>query len=1005
MSDIKRPALISFSAHKADDKKSKENAKTIRITLALPESNEDTCPEYNYKEELAAAKRKDKIKHIKPTTNGLDPFNDDDDDVRRIAQEMEAKYGAAGPKKRRKGRRDDYADIGMGYDESDSFIDNTDGYDEIIPQNVTTLHGGFYINSGALEFKTDDEASSEISSSSSSEDEEGAEGEVAKGGVKKKRVLDSTSETEGEKETDKDINHLDKKPKIHTNGLEEEIKPKSKLLTPEKIKQLKKKRTEERKKNTVKELLDEKRDSENNQLPSVVVKSVDVKDELKESMKENKKPHSADNISDIIESVVKGVDEDLKKQDRVDVKPPSHPEKGIPIPTSEGENSPDVDDKKIEYEIVKLPENLPNDIVDIIEKIKECIRENTEGKLVSFSGPIGDYLLKLERKCKCLGRQSRMKIYEHLTPFTKCRKEILIKQTKSLVFDDDQRRLRQLVNKLKDEIDRFMPSLLDNYEKESQKVMQKKFSKESLANEEHKHLRMPKRRFAWTEDIKKLLKEIVVLRKRCFLSEGKNKDNLDLLICTYLKTEIQILWPEGWMSINTLQKACNMSSSSESKKSNHHSHSSSSSASSHNVKSSSSSREVTPSVEISHVREIQKLTSNSNLSITPVTNVPQQKSVNTNNVDSVKSRSIESKDLTTSSKNSNNKTLPDVMKSSNSLTITPTSTVTMKTCSERMKRIDFIEPNKENDLVVVEEKHGKHHNENNNLHHSKSKESSSHGKSESSGKTDSGHCQIIDLTDTLLTSDIKKKSSHKIKSKSYDSEKGPIRVKTDLMKPKPDKDEITAKVCEDLTQLFQQNMSRASSSCSSSSISPHGKPKDTSQYSPFSTTPPLEFQKIKQPPENDDIHKAMENLKVLQRLSSPAKSNETLTSSPVSVIAYNKSYSPKSVLQNAGSSSQNAPNVSVRNDYKADYGSGFQEVFQRQFLNDFTLMQNSVNHSAPTSSKSHYNSSEKYQHTAESYLNEKYYPNSNNNFSQQSAKMKNLTSQQSAGHIPKQPQK
>lgn len=70
-------------------------------------------------------------------------------------------------KKKRKGRKDDYADIGMGYDESDSFIDNTDGYDEIIPQNVTTLHGGFYINCGALEFKTDDEASSKISSSTS----------------------------------------------------------------------------------------------------------------------------------------------------------------------------------------------------------------------------------------------------------------------------------------------------------------------------------------------------------------------------------------------------------------------------------------------------------------------------------------------------------------------------------------------------------------------------------------------------------------------------------------------------------------------------------------------------------------------------------------------------------------------------------------------------------------------------------------------------------------------
>ncbi len=94
---------------------------------------------------------------------GLDPYaSDDEDQMRALAMKFEAKYGGGGGedirKKKKKRKIDDYADLGYGYDSNDSFIDNGDVHDEIVPENVTTALGGFYINAGALEYRVRESA-------------------------------------------------------------------------------------------------------------------------------------------------------------------------------------------------------------------------------------------------------------------------------------------------------------------------------------------------------------------------------------------------------------------------------------------------------------------------------------------------------------------------------------------------------------------------------------------------------------------------------------------------------------------------------------------------------------------------------------------------------------------------------------------------------------------------------------------------------------------------------
>jgi len=191
-------------------------SKTYCFEISLLESNNEKFTEVSFldlvaKDELRLkklvaiekSKNGDSAKH-QNGVGGLDPYaSDDDDKLKAMAASFEAKY-AEKPKKPagKKRKIHEYDDLGEGYDESDPFIDNSECFDEVVPQEITTAHGGFYINTGALEFKSNQKAVFKLSSDDEDSSPESKKAKKPKKETAKKKVQFKESKKAKVKNTD-----------------------------------------------------------------------------------------------------------------------------------------------------------------------------------------------------------------------------------------------------------------------------------------------------------------------------------------------------------------------------------------------------------------------------------------------------------------------------------------------------------------------------------------------------------------------------------------------------------------------------------------------------------------------------------------------------------------------------------------------------------------------------------------------------------------------------------
>ncbi|KAL6481332.1 hypothetical protein MHYP_G00094120 [Metynnis hypsauchen] len=516
---------------------------SARIELLLFEPDERRCPEFYYPELL-------KVKvTAESNLRTLEVVEDKErEELEALARKLEEKYGGA--PKRRKDRLQDLVDMGYGYDETDSFIDNSEAYDELVPACLTTKHGGFYINSGTLQFRQASDEGEENEMDDFEENvkpkkrklKEGVEEKMINN--KKKRQETVLPERDEAKKSVLPTMPPGEKKKKKKNGKPLSIEGMLRKFHKEKLQQL--------------HMFNEKGKEGVTLADSGSTSQAEVPEESA----------SADPLLTLIGSAsaddllqaVKAADQDFDLD-------------GL-LTEDQDAGSPDMEENQeptVVYQPAKPPVSLPDGLPPMLElyiqELTQAIKDmEGENKMELFAPEINSVLLHVAVRSKELSDKVRSRIFSYLASQLSCKKGTLLKRAKKLHLLHLGDELRDLLQRLEDAVTRAMPEQIDRFNDSCQAHSEARAAKLEAEKEQRavdgsdeeeedrsgKRVFGPRKRFKWTEEIRVLLSELVKLKMNCYELEAPDSPSLEEYLRTFLEDYVKPMWPKGWMQSRIL---------------------------------------------------------------------------------------------------------------------------------------------------------------------------------------------------------------------------------------------------------------------------------------------------------------------------------------------------------------------------------------------------------------------------------------------------------------------
>ncbi|XP_034543416.1 ubinuclein-1-like [Notolabrus celidotus] len=512
------------------EKEPRPGVDTVRLVLSLFESDERCFPEFSYSQ--LVEKKSKCTKEKVPLSRFEKEEKIEDDEMAAIAKKLEEKYGNK-PKKK-KDRIQDLIDIGYGYDDEDSFIDNSEAYDEFVPASITTKFGGFYINSGVLQFRQTSDTEDLTQDGNTPEHSKKRKLNGVKDKPKKKPCRE-----DGEMKVEVDL-ESSTLPKVRPNS-EMKKKKKKKVSGTLSVTSMLKKFQREKEKDRQKTDKANQRTAAVMGVPSIPLCPADaaggggsgLTDPLL-SLIGSTNDHALIQAANAVDFDI-DLDSLLEDSEELSSKMGSQPAAVVQLcqPKTEDHTESDAAPPEAQAhntktnlqlkpqpeqiqllpqtsstsaQCVPLPEGLPAGLEGSIQKLMVAAKTSEgESKLKFFTPEINSILLNIELQCREQGGQLRSKVYSHLTSFLPCSRDTLLKRVKKLLVahteeppnvEDPVHKLKEAVSKekeppnvedpvhkLKEAIGKAMPEQIACFHENCQAYEQVKASK---ATEEEK---------------------------------------------------------------------------------------------------------------------------------------------------------------------------------------------------------------------------------------------------------------------------------------------------------------------------------------------------------------------------------------------------------------------------------------------------------------------------------------------------------------------------------------